>query len=268
MFFTEPKWHGPSLVAGIKLSQNPRDPNDDVIVYRQVVGALQYCTLTRPEIAFVVNQLCQFMHSSTYLHLHHNLHFTKGSLQLQAFSDSDWAKDVMNHRSTIGYVVFLGPCLVSWCAKKQSVVSRSNTESEYRDMAFVTAEFSWLYMLLADLQVALPSPPTLWCDNLDALSLAANPVIHARTKHIEVDYHFIREKVVQKDIILRHLSTYVQLADIFTKGLTSSRFNYLRDKLSVRELPISLKGDVKDKDKDPIQICDKKPLEADRVVED
>jgi hypothetical protein len=89
---------------------------------------------------------------------------------------------------------------VSWSAKKQPVVSRSSTESEYRAMAFVIAELYWLRMLLCDLRVPISSPPILWCDNLGAISLASNPVYHARTKHIEVDYHFIREKVVSKDI--------------------------------------------------------------------
>jgi hypothetical protein len=112
-------------------------------------------------------------------------------------------------------------------------------------MAFVTAELYWLRMLLCDLRVPISSSPILWCDNLGAISLASNPVYHARTKHIEVDYHFIREKVVSKDIQIRFISTAAQLADIFTKGLTSSRFLLLRHKLLVRELPKCLKGDVK-----------------------
>jgi hypothetical protein len=100
-------------------------------------------------------------------------------------------------------------------------------------------------MLFKELGLFLYAPPTLWCDNLGAIALASNPVYHARTKHIEVDYHFIREKVVNKDVITRYLPTLDQIADIFTKGLTTSRFLFLRDKLRVCSPPISLRGNVR-----------------------
>jgi len=100
---------------------------------------------------------------------------------------------------------------VSWCAKKQSVVARSSTEAEYRAIATATAKLYWLRMLLKDLRILLLSPPTLWCDNIGALALTSNPVYHARTKHVEVDYHFIREKVVNSDILVKFLSTHDQL---------------------------------------------------------
>jgi len=247
------------LPSGTKLSQHDGDPLENVTEYRQIVGALQYCTLTRPDIAFSVNQLCQFMHSPTTVHwsaakrvlrylkgsLNHGLFFGKGSLQLNAYSDSDWAGDPDDRRSTTGYAIFLGPCLISWSAKKQPVVSKSSTEAEYRSMAFATAELYWLRMLFRELHLSLIIPPTLWCDNLGALSLASNPVYHARTKHIEVDYHFTREKVVRKDITTRYISTVDQVADIFTKGLTTPRFLQLRDKLHVCPTPIGLRGNVK-----------------------
>jgi hypothetical protein len=251
---------GTPMASGVKFSAHTGDPLPDPTEYRSVVGALQYSTLTRPEIAFVVNQLYQFMQSPTTDHwsaakrvlrylkgsLHRELCFGKGELKLNAFCDSDWAGSIDDRHSTTGYAIFFGPCLVSWSAKKQPVVSRSSTESEYRSMAFVTAELYWIRMLLCDLHVSLVSPPTLWCDNLGALALATNPIYHARTKHIEVDYHFTREKVVRRDIQLRFISTSIQLADLFTKGLTAARFQLLRDKLLIRDLPISLRGDVKD----------------------
>ena len=120
-------------------------------------------------------------------------------------------------------------------------------------MAFATSELYWIRMLLRELHILLSAAPTLWCDNLGALSLAANPVFHARTKHIEVDYHFIREKVLNKDIQLRFISTHAQLADIFTKGLTSDRFEFLRSKLRVSTLPFSLRGGVSITNKDKIK---------------
>ncbi|KAG7966173.1 hypothetical protein I3843_08G036200 [Carya illinoinensis] len=132
------------LTAGSQLSQNNGDPLENATEYRQLVGALQYLTLTRPYISFTVNQLCPFMHTPTSAHwtaakrvlrylkgsLNHGLLFTKGSLTLNAYSDSDWAGSPDDRRSTIGYAIYLGSCLISWSAKKQSVVSKSSTEAE------------------------------------------------------------------------------------------------------------------------------------------
>lgn len=111
-------------------------------------------------------------------------------------------------------------------------------------MALATAELLWLQMLLQELCVPLPSPPLLWCDNSSALCLASNPIFHALPKHIEINFYFIREKVINQDIQLRHISTLDQVADIFTKGLTSSCYCSLRHKLKVYS-PISLSGGVK-----------------------
>lgn len=169
----------------------------------------------------------------------HGLYFTRGSLDFHAYSDSDWAGDPNDRRSTTWYGVFLGPCLISWCAKKQPTVSRSSTKAKYRALAMTMAELYWLHMLFQDLQLPLLSCPIIWCDNIGALTLAFNPVFHARTKHIEVDVHFIREKVANKDVSLKFISTIDQVADIFTKGLSSVRFNFLKDKLMVC-LPLSV----------------------------
>jgi len=100
-------------------------------------------------------------------------------------------------------------------------------------------------MLLKELHISLTSPPTIWCDNSGALALASNPVFHARTKHIEVDFHFIREKVANCDIQIHYLSILEQIADLFTKGHTADRFCYLRTKLRVVP-PLNLRGGVKE----------------------
>jgi hypothetical protein len=107
----------------------------------------------------------------------------------------------------------------------------------------------WLRILLKELHIVLTSSPTIWCDNSIALALASNPVFHAKTKHIEVDFHFVREKVVNRDTQLQYLPTLEQVADIFTKGHTADRFYYLRDKLRVVP-PLSLRGGVKEENQD------------------
>jgi hypothetical protein len=202
--------------------------------------------------------ISQFMHSPTTAHwttakrvlrylkssINHGLSFDRGSLHLHAYNDSDWADNPDDQRSTIGYAIFLGPCLISWSAKKQPVVSKSSIEAKYRSLTLATAELFWLSMLFQELHLYLSHPPTLWCDNLGALSLASNLVYHPRTKHIEVDYHFIQEKVVNKDISTRYISTLDQIADLFTKRLTTSRFLFLCDKLHVCSPHVSLREDV------------------------
>ena len=135
--------------------------------------------------------------------------------------------------------------MISWSAKSQAVVSRSNTEAEYRSLAITTAEVFWIRMLFQEIRIPLFTIPTIWCDNVSALALASNPIYHARTKHIEVDYHFVREKVLNRDIVLKFIFTHDQIADVFTKGLSSARFLFLKSKLLVLASPISLQGDVK-----------------------
>ena len=141
-------------------------------------------------------------------------------------------------------VVFLGNSPITWLAKKQPTVSRSSTEAECRAIAVTATELYWLRMLLKDLGVYLHHPLILWCDNVPALSLASNPIFHALSNHIEVDYHFIREKVINRDMLVKFISNHDQLADLFTKALPTPRFHALLTNL-MGVPPLSLKGDVK-----------------------
>ena len=195
-------------------------------LYRSIVGALQYITITRPDLAFAVNSVCQHMQSPTDDHFTAvkrilpylkgtvtlGIQFTRGPFTLTAYSDADWAGDTCDRRSVSGYCLFMGNNPIAWCAKKQATVARSSTESEYRCLAHTAAELSWLRMLFKDLQIPLFHVPTIWCENISAISLASNPVFHARTKQIEVDYHFIREKVLHKDLQVRNISTVDQVS--------------------------------------------------------
>ena len=106
----------------------------------------------------------------------------------------------LNCRFITGIVFFFGNCPITWSTKKQATVSRSSTKAEYRALASLTAELCWIHMLLWDLGIFLPHPPLMWCDNVSALAIASNPVFHACTKHIEVDYHFVQERVLKHDL--------------------------------------------------------------------
>jgi hypothetical protein len=207
---------------------------EDSTRYRSVVGALQYLSLTRPDISFCVNRVCQFLsaptttHWAAVKHILRYLHATSdlglcitktASSLISAFSDADWAGNPDDRRSTGGYVIFFGGNLISWSSRKQPTVSRSSTEAEYKAVANATAEIIWIQVLLRELGILQHRPPSLWCDNIGATYLLANPIFHRRTKHVEVDYHFVRERVASRQLEVRFISSKDQTADIMTKPL-------------------------------------------------
>jgi hypothetical protein len=231
-----------------KLSGTEGQSVTDPTHYQGLAGALQYLTFTRPDISYVVQQVCLHMHDPRephymlikrilrYLHgtLDHGLHLRPTDVStLVAYSNADWVGCPDTRRSTSGFAVFLGDNLVSWSSKRQPTVSRSSAEAEYRVVANTVAETTWLRQLLQEMHLPLKRATVVFCDNVSAVYLSSNPVNHQRTKHIEIDLHFVRERVAVGAVRVLHVPTSSQYADIFTKGLPSSVFTEFRSSLNV-----------------------------------
>ena len=232
---------------------NPKLPadGDPVTVptdFRSLAGALQYLTFTRPDLSYAVQQICLHMHDPREPHLaalKRILRYVRGTLhmgllirpssqqELVVYSDADWAGCPDTRKSTSGYAVFLGDSLISWSSKRQNTVSRSSAEAEYRAVANAVAEATWLRQLLTELHTPLRKTTLVYCDNISAIYMSKNPVQHQRTKHVEIDLHFVRERVALGDVRVLHVPTTSQFADIFTKGLPTSVFSEFRSSLNV-----------------------------------
>ncbi|XP_071733855.1 uncharacterized mitochondrial protein AtMg00810-like [Rutidosis leptorrhynchoides] len=240
-----------------KQSANLGDPYSKPTLYRSLASALQYLTFTRPDISYAVQQICLHMHAPHTSHvdaLKRIIRYIKGTISmglhispssswdLVSFTDADWAGCPDTRRSTSGYCVYLGDNLLSWPSKRQPIVSRSSAEAEYRGVANVVAEVCWLRNLLLELHCPLRKTTLVFCDNLSAIYLSGNPVQHQRTKHIELDIHFVREKVAKGQVRVLHVPTRFQIADIFTKGLPRVLFEEFRSSLCVRPPNASTEG--------------------------
>ena len=243
------------LEVNVKFRRNDGDLLPNQTLYRQLVGNLNYLTITRPDIFFAVQQVSQFMQSSRHLHLvavRRIIRYLLGSfsrglfypassfIRLVAFSDADWASCPDTRRFVTCWCMFLGDSLISWKSKKQDRVSKSSTESEYRAMSAASSEVVWLRGLLAEIGFPQTTPTLLHADNTSVIQIATNPVFHERTKHIEVDCHSIQEAVDTHIICLPHISTDLQIADVFTKSMTRQRHQFLVGKLMLLDHPASI----------------------------
>ncbi|GJY29824.1 ribonuclease H-like domain-containing protein [Tanacetum coccineum] len=168
--------------------------------------------------------------------------YASATTSLVGYTDADWASCPSTHMSNSGYYVFLGDNLLSWSAKQQHTISRSSAEAEYRGVANVVAETAWIRNLLRELHSPLLTTTLVYCDNVNAVYMSANPVQHQRTKHIEIDIHFVRDMVKAGHVRVLYVPSHFQYADIFTKGLPSALFKDFRSSLSVRPPPAPTPG--------------------------
>ncbi|GKA17817.1 ribonuclease H-like domain-containing protein [Tanacetum coccineum] len=232
-------------------------PVQDPTLYRSLAGGLQYLTFTRPDLSYAVQQVCLYMHDPREPHLaalKRILRDVRGTLELGlqlyasattslvGYTNADWAGCPSTRRSTSGYCVFLGDNLLSWSAKRQHTISRSSAEAEYQGVANVVAETAWIRNLLRELHSPLLTATLVYCDNVSAVYMSANPVQHQRTKHIEIDIHFVRDMVKAGHVRVLHVLSRFQYADIFTKGLPSALFEDFRSSLSVTMICVDNSG--------------------------
>ena len=223
----------------------------DVAAYRRLIGRIIYLAVTRPDLAYSVHLLAQFMQKPKLAHWNAALRvvrYLKGNpgqgillrantdLKLSVWCDSDWSGCRTTRRSLTGWFITLGGSPISWKTQKQDCVSRSSCEAEYRAMSSTVQEVLWIRNLLRTFGITFTSPIPLHCDSKSAIYLAANPVFHERTKHVENDCHFIRDEIVKGVIATKHVSTHSQLADIFTKPLGRKGFDEFLPKLGVLDL--------------------------------
>jgi hypothetical protein len=155
------------------------------------------------------------------------------SLELRAYSNTNHGSDPTDRKSVTGFCIFLGDSLISWKSKKQSIISQSSTEAEYRVMASTTKEIVYLRWLLADMRVSFSHPTPMYCDNQSFIQIAHNSVFHERTKHIEIDCHLTRHHLKHGTIALPFVPSSLQIADFFSKVHSISRFRFLVGKLSM-----------------------------------
>ncbi|GKC53912.1 ribonuclease H-like domain-containing protein [Tanacetum coccineum] len=198
-------------------------PVQDPTLYRSLAGGLQYLTFTSQYLSYAVQQICLNMNDPREPHfaaLKRILRYVQGTLELGlhlyasdttslvGYTDADWAGCPSTRRSTSGYCVFLGDNLFSWSAKRQHTIPRSSVEAEYRGVANVVAETSWLHNLLRELHSPLLTATLVYCDNVSAVYMSANPVQHQRTNHIEIDIQFVRDMVKAGHVRLLHVPSH------------------------------------------------------------
>ncbi|KAL0334641.1 UNVERIFIED_CONTAM: Retrovirus-related Pol polyprotein from transposon TNT 1-94 [Sesamum radiatum] len=203
------------IECGVKLSKDDGARKVDSTTFRSLVGSLRYLTCTRPDILFAVGLVSRFMENPSEEHMNaakRILRYLKGTFDygifytssndvcLKGYCDSDYAGDVDDRKSTTGFVFYFGENAISWCSRKQPIVTLSTCESEYVATTAGTCHAIWLRRLLSELYFAQDRATKIMVDNKSAIALAKNPVFHDRSKHIDARFHFIRDCIANKEI--------------------------------------------------------------------
>ncbi|XP_073300640.1 secreted RxLR effector protein 161-like [Primulina huaijiensis] len=208
-------------------------------IYRSLVGSHIYVTHTRPDISFAIGVVSRFMHDPSKVHFTAakrilryllgtkklGLHYVKDQdNKLVGFTDSEWAGCKDDRKSTSGYIFCLGSKVIAWSSKKQKTIALSSAKAEYIATTEATCETTWLRRILGDLQQVESQPTKIYCDNMSVVAMTKNPVFHARSKHIELRHHFVRELISKEHIQMEFINTDDQVADFLTKAVTVEKF--------------------------------------------
>jgi hypothetical protein len=233
-----------------KLRHSDSNPIDSSL-YQQLIGSLMYLVNTRPDICFVVNILSQFQveprqehwvatkHILRYLRgmIIYGLRYaSKSEVKLHGFTNSDWAGNAEDRKSTYGLCFSLSYAMISWASRKQKSIALCIAKADYIAACDACMEAVWLRKLVSRLFDQVLDSTMIYCDNQSCVKLSKNPVFHEMSKHIEIKYYFLRDKVQRGEVVLQYISTDEQTADILTKPLSKIKFAYLRDKLGLVEI--------------------------------
>lgn len=237
------------IVPGVRLSKEGGGEEVDATLYKQMVGCLMYLTVTRPDMMYVVCLISRFMAKPREEHmmaakrvlrylkgtLELGIFYKKGSeLNLQAYTDSDYAGDVDDRKSTSGYVFLMSGGAVCWSSRKQEVVTLSSTEAEYVVATSCACHCVWIKGVMEQDFLEQCKCMEIFCDNTSSIKLSRNPVMHRRTKHIDVRYHYLRDLTNQEVLKLVFCGTREQVADVMTKPVNLETFTKLRSLLGMR----------------------------------
>ncbi|KAJ0453901.1 putative RNA-directed DNA polymerase [Helianthus annuus] len=239
------------MEQNLKLGKGEEEDKVDSSQYRRLVGRLLYLQATRPDITYAVNVFSQFVTDPRQNHMDAAIRVLRylkstpgqgillpkeGGMNLLSYCDADWLGCPLSRKSRTGYLLSLRGAPISWKSKKQSVVSRSSVEAEYRAMATTVSKVIWARLMLSELDAKQVEPIVLFCDNQAARHIANNPVFHERTKHVEMDCYFVRERVESREVEPVYISSKNQVADLLTKALGAQHLNSLLSKLGIRNL--------------------------------
>ncbi|GKV48172.1 hypothetical protein SLEP1_g54998 [Rubroshorea leprosula] len=237
-----------SIEPGLKLVKNPGGKGINNTLYKQIVGSSMYLTATSPDIMHAVSLISRYIDCPKEVHLlaakrilkylqgtaEYGLFYKNGEKsELFGFTDSDFARDLDDRKSTSGYVFIMGTAAISWTSRKQSIVTLSTTEAEFVAATTCACQAIWLRKVLEELQVKQEGPMLIFCDNSSTIKLSKNLVLHGRCKHMDVRFHFLRDLTNEGVIDLVYYRTEDQIADIFTKPLKLSAFRRQRELLGV-----------------------------------